>query len=59
MVVLNEGRDLAEEEKGQLKGRKTRFTAGLSGRGGGSFSCKQRRNNRLVLQFWFPPAREP
>lgn len=35
MVVLNEGRDLAEEEKGQRKGRKTRFTAGLSGRGGG------------------------
>lgn len=59
LVVLNEGRDLAGEEKGQLKGRKTRFTAGLSSRGGESFSCQQRLNNLFVLQSWLPPARKP
>lgn len=41
MVVLNEGRDLAEE-KGQRKGRKTRFAAGLSGRGRGALLVANR-----------------
>lgn len=51
MVVLNEDGDLAEgEEKGQRKGRKTKFTEGLSGKGGEALSCIQRQKNLLVPQ---------